>query len=445
MRRLLPSLSALVLLAVPAAARDVFVDVLEPYTVTAENLAVPACRADAFDDPRLAELERAVCLFHLDVRSEEQEAEAVDLLQQAQVKGLPPVHQNFATLLSGLLSCSSADRHLERYRASGQQSLLERAMLCRARRMSAAELGSIRWDHAFFEYAPELGADDTLERRLEEMAACHAGSLDPAFDAECGLISNISETEIRLFVDEAVEPVIVKYFTGVESPVTAMFARKHQRAQGLRDSAAASIDELAAGAGKVNAAYGALNTVYEEARDEKIARIYDSYREAILKATSILDEFERWKGGLFITSENVNLMPKIEERVVEVDEELARVEGLAFVDKAERLTADVRRIVDSEVEDARTVLELCRIYFCELTNRRALARAIRACRRPSLAGNPLCIDQDETLRSGVLEVDFGGTQQIEVGDLCRSAGLEAGFAVTGMGPATAASCLAGMP
>jgi len=422
-------------------ARDVFVDVLRPYVVTTDILGVPACDAEGFDDPRFLELDRGVCLFHTSGRDEQHSKEALDLLQTAQIKGLPPVHQNFATLLSGLLSCDLADRHLQRYRASNQQSLLERAMFCRARRMSVAALGTIRWDQALFEYADDLGADQVLASRLDEMSACYAGSLDPAFDAECGLISNISEVEIEIFVDEGVDPVIEKYFSGVESPITAMFARKLERAEGLRDSAEANIGELEEGAGKVNAAYDALNAVYEAARDEKIKKIYDSYRDAILRANTILDEFERWKGGLFITAQNVNLLPKIAERAVEVDEELARVEELGFVEKVEALTTDVRRIVASEVEDARTVQQLCRIYFCEMSNRRALARVIRACRRPSLTDNPLCIDQDETLRSGLLTVDFAGAQSIEVGDLCRSAGLEAGFAVTGMGPATAGTCL----
>jgi hypothetical protein len=224
-----------------------------------------------------------------------------------------------------------------------------------------------------------------------------------------------------------------------------MFARKLERAEGLKDSAAAGIADLRSGAGTVNAAYSALNEVYEEARDSRMAPIYDAYRDAILRATSILDEFDRWKGGLFITSENVNLLPKIAERAVEIEEELIRASNLGFEAKTAALLADIQRIVGGEAENRGTIAELCRVYFCELTSRRSMAATIRACRRPSLASNPICVDQDGGLRGGVLTADFQGPQPVEIGELCRAAGLDPAFTVIGMAPATAASCLEEMP
>ena len=311
--------------------------------------------------------------------------------------------------------------------------------------MAQAELNSIRWNHALFDYAEGLPPERSLDARLTEMSAFHAGVLNAELDAECGLLTNLTETEINAFVDEAVAEVIKTYFTGVESPITAMFARKLGRAEGLLETAEASIAGLESSAGVVNSEYDAFNEVYVKARDEKMGPIYDAYREAILRATSILDEFERWKGGLFITAENVNLLPKISERSVEVEEELTRVQELAFKEKAQALTTDVRRIINSEEENHATVGMLCRIYFCELTARRAMPEVIRACRRPALAGNPLCVGQDGEIASGVLNVDFEGSQSISIEDQCRGAGVDPMFTITSLSPTTAATCLKEIP
>ena len=433
------------LIAMPAGARDLFVDDLRGYTIEADILDAPNCDGPAFDDVTLREFEQALCVFHRPARSADDTERTIDLLDRAQTRGMPPVSQSLAGLLTGLAHCDHAERHLDAFRASGEQDRMARTLFCRERRFASAELGAVRWDHALFEYAEGLGAGRTLDARLTEMSACYAGVLDASFDAECGLISNISETEINAFVDEAVDEVIVKYFAGVESPITAMFARKLQRAEGLKDSAAAAIADLRSAAEAVNAAYDTLNAAYEGARDDKMAPIYDAYRDAILRATAILDEFDRWKGGLFITSENVNLMPQIAERATEIGEELARAEGLAFRETAEQLVASVRQVVNSDTENRATVAALCRIYFCELANRRSIATTIRACRRPSLSDNPLCIGQDGMIKSGVLAVDFDGPRSVDVVDLCRSAGVDPAFAVLNMGPTTAATCLAHLP
>lgn len=448
MKSLLPSLLAslvLALAAAPAAARDLFVNNLSGYTLEADVLQAPGCTGAAFDDVTLDAFERGVCVFHLAPRGPDETARAISLLDQAQVRGLPPTHQQLAALLTGLAQCSEAERHLETYRASGNQDLLARTSFCRERRLAQAELESIRWNHALFDYAEGLPTRMSLDARLTEMGSCHAGALHADLDAECGLISNLSDTEIDAFVDEAVDEVIATYFTGVESPITAMFARKHGRAQGLLESAGAGIADLKASAAVVNGEHDALEEVYARARDEKMGPIYDAYRESILRATSILDEFDRWKGGLFITSENVNLLPKLSERSVELEEELVRTSELAFRAKAETLTTDVRRILDGEAENRAATAALCRIYFCELTARRNLSGVVRACRQPALGGNPLCIGQDERMVSGVLTVELDGGHSAQIVDLCHAAGVEPSVTTLGLGPTDAATCLSVLP
>ncbi|MBZ0089172.1 MAG: hypothetical protein K8H90_02210 [Thermoanaerobaculia bacterium] len=437
--------TALVLAAVPLAARDLFVNNLEGYTIARDVLEAPDCAGAVFDDVNLQAFERGLCVFHREGRSPQDAATAIGLLDQAQVRGLPPVHQQLAALLTGLARCSEAERHLAAFRASGNQDLLARTYFCRERRLAQAELDSIRWNHALFDYAEGLPAPLSLDVRFTEMGACHAGALSTDLDAECGLISNLTDTEINAFVDAAADEVIATYFTSVESPITAMFARKRGRAQGLLESAGASIAGLESSAAAVNAEYETLNGVYVEARDERMAPIYDAYREAILRATAILDEFERWKGGLFITAENVNLLPKIAERSIEIAEELERTQALEFRDRALALAADVRHLVDGKAQNRVTVAALCRIYFCELTARHDLEHTKQVCRRPALADNPLCIDQGGQPVSGVLTVEFEGTHSIAVGDLCRGAGVEAEFAVPDLAPSTAANCLSALP
>ncbi len=436
------------LIAAPATARDIFVNNLEGYTVEADILAPGTCEGPAFDNPLIEEFEKGICEFHQPARSPETTARALNLLERGQTRGLPPVHQQLASLLGGLAHCAEADRHLQTYRASQNQDLLSRALMCRDRRRAQAELNAIRWNHALFEYAEGLPPEQSLNARLTEMSSCQAGVLNADFDAECGLLSALSDTEIDAFIADAVGEVVTTYFTGVESPVTAMFARKLGRAEGVLESAGAGIADIRAKAGDVNQEFEALNTAYEAARDDKMAPIYDAYREAILRATSILDEFQRWSGGLFIKQEgtnSVNLLPKIAERGVEIDEELTRVQELDFAATATALRDDIARLVDSAEGNRQTVGALCRIYFCELTAQRAMPALIRACRRPALADNPLCVGTDGAALSGVIEVDFGGQQSTGVAALCQAAGLDPAFTVLNMPPQTAATCLSQMP
>ena len=445
MRVLAATLAALGLASAPLAARELFVNNLSGYTIERRILEAPGCEGTVFVDVTLEAFERGLCVFHRPNRSPEETARAISLFDQAQVRGLPPVHQQLAALMTGLAQCSEAERHLAAYRASGNQDLLARTYFCRDRRLAQAELDSIRWNHALFDYADGLAPGLSLDARFTQMSSCHAGSLHADLDAECGLISNLTDTEINAFVDEAVDGVIATYFTGVESPITAMFARKRGRAEGLLESAGASIASLKAAAAVVNSEYEALNAVYVEARDEKMGPIYDAYREAILRATAILDEFDRWKGGLFITSENINLLPKLAERSVEIQEELVRTQDLHFREKATALAADIRRIVDGETENRVAVAALCRIYYCELAARRGQPGVIRACRQPALVQNPLCIGQDGRTVNGVLTVEFEGTHSVALEDLCRGAGLAPTVTTLGLDPTAAASCLSSMP
>jgi hypothetical protein len=439
------ALAALAGLAAPAVARELFVDYLAGYTIQPAVLSAPNCEGAAFADPTLDSFEKALCIFHRPARSPADTDSVVSLMEQAQIRGLPPVHQQLAGLITGLAHCDGAKRHLDAYRASNRENELERTFFCRDRRLAQADLNAISWNHALFEYAEGLAPERSLDARLTEMSACHAGVLDAGLDAECGLISNLSETEIDAFVGEAVAETIQRYFSGVESPITAMFSRKLGRAEGLLESSQASIGALRDSAAVVNGEYEALNGAYETARDTKMGPIYDAYREAILRATSILDEFDRWKGGLFITVENINLLPTIGERSVELQEELTRTEELAFRDKAESLTADIQRLVNGEAENQATTAALCRIYFCELTSRRSMAGLIRACRRPALADNPLCVSQSGQIVSGILMADFNGAQSAGIIDLCRGAGVDSAFTVVDMSPATSATCLAELP
>lgn len=435
--------------ASPVAARDLFVDNLAGYTVEARVLNAANCAFPvAGQTPPTATdaLERALCLYHRTGGTAEDEASAIRALDEAQTRGLPPVPQQLATLISGLSRCAEADRHMAAFQASNGQAEFERTLFCRSRRGAQADLDAIRWDHALFEYADGLGAGRTIDARLTEMGACHAGALSPDFDAECGLISQMPDTEIAAFVDDAVSASITRHFSGVESPITAMFSRKLLRAEGLVEGAEAGITDLTDKAAVVNAEHAALQRAYEAARDEKMGPIYDNYRASILRATAILDEFDRWKGGLFLTSENINLRPKITERSAELAEEQARVEQLAFTQTAASLVASIRRLTNADAENRALVDQLCRVYFCELLSRRASADTVRACRRPALAQNPLCLRQDGTITDGTLRITFDGVaHQAEIGALCRDAGLDPAFTVPGLAPAAANACLAGMP
>lgn len=427
-----------------SVAADLIHNKLEAYTVELASVTPAQCVAEQFDPGMQNEFDRGVCLFHNPLDHSRDEL-AIDNLQQAQLKGLPPVLQNFASLTTGLLHCRQAGRHLETFTASGNQSLLARDQFCRSRRQASASLGDVNWQYAYFDYEPASREGFSLDDRLDEMASCYAGVLDASFDAQCGLISTISDQEIDTFVAEATATVMSRYFEGVESPVSAMFARKVARAEGLTQSAQQGIAELKRQAEAVNNRHEAFDSVYQAAREEKLETIHSSYRTAVLKANSILDEFNRWKGGLFITAQNVNLLPKIQERKSEIDQELARVEGEQFVNKATELLSDIELLLQGDEANQRAVVQLCRIYYCEFANRRAMGELIQVCRRPSMQGNPLCVNADQSPRDGILQGHFSGPVEVPLQQFCQDSGMEPEFTATGLGPQASHACLALLP
>ena len=103
-----------------------FVNNLSGYIVEAEILDAPNCEGPVFDDVTLEAFEKGLCIFHRPARSSDDTARAVSLFDQAQVRGLPPVHQQFAALLTGLAHGSEAERHFNVYRDSDNQDLLSR-------------------------------------------------------------------------------------------------------------------------------------------------------------------------------------------------------------------------------------------------------------------------------------------------------------------------------
>ena len=116
-----------------------------------------------------------------------------------------------------------------------------------------------------------------------------------------------------------------------------------------------------------------------------------------------------------------------------------------FAHNPEPLPHHLKDLSRAVVENQATVSMICRIYFCELTARRSMPDVIRACRRPALVDNPLCVNQDGQMASGVLSVDFEGAQSISVEDLCRGAGVDPVFTTLNMGPTSAGTCLSVMP
>ena len=416
---------------------------LDSYTVTADVLNAPGC--SFAEDNSLAAYEEGLCLFHRTPRSAEDTQRLLSRLNTAQIKGLAPARQQLASLISGLAQCGEAERQLSLFQTSQQQDLLARMNFCRARRQSSAELNGIRWDHALFEYSEDLPAHQQLDARLGEMSACYAGVLAPALDAECGLITAVTDTELNALVDEAVDGVLAKYFTGVEGPVTAMFARKQKRAEGIIESAESQIDTLADDAAAVNGEFSAFETAYLAAKAEKMDPIFGNYRDAILRATAIMDEFERWQGGLFFTPEGVNLLPKMQERTTEVAEERERTQDDGFEARAEALVSDLRTVLDADSVQRSQTVELCRIYYCELTSARRQLQVAQVCRQPALGNNPLCLEMDLSARGNGLNVTFNGTNhQRDVAQMCRAAGMDSVFLSTGLAPGNAALCQQGI-
>ena len=427
-----------------ASSKDRVANKLEPYTVLLKNITPSECQENQFKDLTIQKFEQSVCIFH-NSEEEQRNEPAIDLLQQAQLKGLPPVHQNFAALMGGLLHCRQANIYLQRYKESENKSHLPHDRFCRARSMSLASFSDVDWQYSYFDYEQTSRAGFNLNARLEEMSSCYGGVLDPAYNAECGLISNISEQEVETLVEKAVAEVIEKYFEGAESPITAMFVRKSSRAEGLLKSAEDSIEDLENKATLVNKKYQAFQRVYDEAKEEKIERIYADYRTSVLKANSIMDEFDRWKGGLFITSEHVNLLPKISERKTQIQEELERITKDQFQFKAESLASDIENIIDGERRNKEVVDQLCRIYFCEFLNKRVLEKTMRICRQPRMQNNPLCVGPDENLRPGILKIDFNGTHEMKIAQMCTEAGLEPQYAKVGLGRKDSNLCLQSLP
>ncbi|MBF0365445.1 MAG: hypothetical protein HQK50_07725 [Oligoflexia bacterium] len=437
-----------------AKATDFTYGGLETYTVMLEKVRPSVCALEQFPKGREQKFHRAVCIFHNNYqgRDERINEAAINLLQENQKAGLPPVKQNFAALLEGLLHCRQAGLFFQKYKTSGLKSLIDKARFCRERRMAIASFSDVNWEHAYFDYealTSEHIPAFTLKDRINEMSSCYAtkGVLDPSLNSECGIITNMSDTEIENVVKKATDEVIKKYFIGAESPVSAMFARKVDRAKGLISSANKRITEIASKAAPLNEQYKALYKTYVTARDSRLDKIVADYKMSVLLSQSILDEYDRWKGGLFIMSDgvnNVDLFPKIKERSnIELFGELNRITTGSIIPKMQQLLSDIKIVANSDSAYKKQVNTICKIYFCELLNKKNLPQIVRLCRKPSMNNNPLCIAMDgNSWRSGVVVANFNGsTQQKTVLEICQSAGLPAAYAKIGISKEESTVCL----
>ncbi|MBF0315372.1 MAG: hypothetical protein HQK50_08700 [Oligoflexia bacterium] len=464
-----PKLFVLLMLLVPlplliSAAPQFTYNGLETYTVTVEKVQPAHCAPEHFNrdnsegGKRESKFHRAVCIFHNSARPEDNDI-ALSLFQENQRQGLPPVKQNFSALLEGLLHCRQADFYFKRYRASAARSatsplaakknLLEKTRFCRERRLAMASFSDVNWEHAYFDYEAVAAANFslpffTLKDRIKEMGACYGGVLSTDLNPECGLISNMTETEIENTSSSAVASVLKNYFEGAESPITAMFSRKVERAQGLLSSANARITKISNKAAPLNNQYSALYNVYSTIRDKKLDKITGDYRNSVLLSNTILDEFERWKGGLFITSEGTNLLRKIIERDnPELEGELKRITGKSILPKLQQLLSEIKVLSNQEEAYGKQVKQLCQIYFCELLKKKNLPTIINFCRKTSMKKNPLCIGlEGDSFRDGIITINFNGSDhKSSVLELCSRAGLTAAYAKIGLDREESTKCL----
>lgn len=387
------------------------------------------------DAPPLPVFDTGVCLYHLLKESTDCQAllDTLAVLQTAQTRGLDRSRQAAAGLLEGLTACQLARVELN---PSASTATAQSPLFCLARSAAQAAFSSLQLQELRISYESSSLSVETL---MATMTACYAtdsGPLNRQFAAGCGIYAGLDQAGIAAVATSVFDDISTRYLLGASAPITAMFTRKRQMAEGgLRDTQQ-SIDALKADASRIQSDYEMELGLYKELA-APVDALVKGYQETSSVSSAVLKQYDAWKQGLFeqktpvvlsYTQPLLDRTAAVKDLTLEVDRATALVDNsVTTLQTHAALTGPLGPLIKS----ARA---MCRGFFCELAVNQGFgfgtpSSYTKVCNRLL---HPLCTLQKTKLNAG--GVAF--TQE----EFCTAAQFPSKFIKYGMSRAESNTC-----
>ena len=419
-------------------------------------------------------LRAGVCRFHEAERSTAGSAgrparkdlwrSAIDDLNRAQTQGLTGNEHAFAALIEGLTHCRRAQEVLAETPNGfdpAQASAAQYDMFCSSRRQALAAFSDIDWGLLNARYE-SVGL--TVDQHLGAMEACYSGPLSSGFDSACGLVTELPLETINSIVEQETEAALYQAFDSAGAPVDALIGKKIERTRAVvddvyREMTGCTRSEIenppsdhacqnAPLAGSLEASATIVTSQHIKMRsaiqsiEPTVEEIVQSYRQAILSGYAVLDEYNRWKDGLYDQNLKTTLTQRLKDLKDASGDFRAKdaTTNRSAASDAAALAPAVTRMAKSGATRIQAMKGLCQIVFCEFYEWNRLDEdTVPSCTEANMATNPLCVDQNYVPKNGgKLSVTIGTrTVTQKVTDLCTAVGLPASFATVGISNPTA--------
>ena len=406
----------------------------------------------------IVRLRRATCLYHTQsVDPNSQDFQGMDQNDQRKVNdlaaeqlsisqklGLPPIHQNYASLLQGLFHCRQARLNLDQYLQDKTKVTWNRRF-CASRRRAVGSFGDVNWALAHFDISPtwhdkNVQNGDTvgtphanpknfsMAAVLNEYAACYneTGPLSQDYNSDCSVINSLTDTQINTLARDTVAKIEDEYLGNhSRNRVTTMMSNKKKRVKKVETTSASKIKDLETDAGNLQKSYQDYQTAYNTHVVEA-DRIVGEYRQASSKVLAIKEALDMWIDGL-LDDESKGLLTQSQQTEEGIDTQRI-LEALA---KAKRDLKSLKTVSKDNKEYAK---KLCSIYYCQVKSKMQPFYSMTniLCNQSSFSLNPLCKANPD------LVDDDGKVDSLK--NICMRTGLSEQYAVTNLAASRAQDC-----
>lgn len=341
-------------------------------------------------------LRQSVCIYHAKSQKPSSDSDSnppefvknqraineqgIKLVSVAQQKGLPPIHQTYASLLEGIYHCRQAKLERSMYQQLKDEDnngpLIWNNRFCASRRKASAAFTAVNWNLAFFDIRnswhnnPDAGVAEpsvtpnnfSVTKVIAEYAGCYDkdAPLHSDFDSDCIMLSGLDNKQISSVAQAAVKKVVGQYMgENAKNKITAMLSRKKQRVDGVVSESDDRIKNLEKDAGVVLSRYNLFNTAYDthSATANDIVR---DYRESASKILAVKNAADRWVKGL---------ESAVQTQLTNGAKAANDLDSSGMKNRATNLVDDLKKIEQKEATQDKNVRNLCRVYYCQLKSR----------------------------------------------------------------------------
>lgn len=356
---------------------------------------------------------------------------AIDELQKAQSTAMLPAQRSAAALFEGLMHCKQLDVIAESQRGSTRDARREER--CVHRSMAKASFTRVDLAGLDIRYV-EPASRARFDQSIEAMVGCQATHLHDGAASACGALITPSRRQLEEVGGRAANEVLPRYFGAVPDqpdgkqlvpPVSALLSRKVDEAKRAGDGSREAYAKLRARNDQLIKNYG---TLQERLCEDKpscptalVGQLRERYGDALVQADKYAKLIERFKGGLFLDENKVDVRAQLAKNESAAQAEIARLAPKLSALSA--LGTELARLAVDPSGSA-AVLRGCKHLFCDI-RAGAPIRLDNACssvdpsisRDPLARWNPLC---GKDVEAQAIPGRMGAT----TASICREVGFD---------------------